>query len=41
MLMNLGLVLKKIERLAEEIGEKEKIQEIMDYKAERWAKRLK
>lgn len=41
LLMNLGLVLKKIERLAEEIGEKEKIQEIMDYKAERWAKRLK
>lgn len=40
LLMNLGLVLKKIERLAEEIGEKEKVQETMIRKAERWAGRL-
>lgn len=40
LLMNLGLVLKKIERLTEEIGEKEKVQETMIRKAERWAERL-
>ena len=39
-LLNLGLVLKKIERLGGEIGESEKIQDIMIRKAERWVNRL-